>query len=617
MWSVFRLTALENIVVYSPRVLRYARPYWPLALLSGAVLLAVALVGLATPWPIMILVDSALGDEPLPAILERPLGSLAASRGALIGVVVGAELVIALVLHSLSVVSSYVATKLTLGMTLDFRKELFGHTQRLSLAFHDRRKSGMNLYRINYFDDAPPTFLLTVMPLAQSLATLVGMFWISLLIHRNLALLSLVVVPFLYYSVGYYSTRIKDRILLVRHQEGETMSIIYEALAMMRVVTAFGREDHELRRLGDQGERANAARMKLTVRQALFSFVVSMTTASGTVLVLGYGAFEVLQGRLTVGQLLVILAYISAVYGPLESLSSSAAVLQEQLVNLHLAFDLIDTEPEVRDLPGAAPLEDVKGGVAFENVHFAYEGRKHTLRGISFEVEAGQSVAIVGPTGAGKTTLASLIPRFYQPDAGRVLIDGRDIKTLTVESLRRQISIVLQEPLLFSTSVRENIRYGRLDATEEEIIAAAKAANAHEFIMALPEQYEADVGERGAKLSGGERQRLGVARAFLKNAPILILDEPTSAIDTRTEAAVLDALDTLMVERTTFLVAHRLSTLRSVHQIVVLHHGEQVERGTHEELVNKAGLYKQLHDLQSGQVRQRIRDALRPLKPTS
>ena len=464
-------------------------------------------------------------------------------------------------------------------------------------------------------DAAPTSFLMTLLPLGQNCVTLVGMFWISLLIHRNLALLSLVVVPFLYYSVSYYSTRIKGRILQVRYQEGETLSIIHEALAMLRVVAAFGREDHEHQRLRDQGERANAARINLTVRQTLFSFAVAMTTATGSGLVLGYGAYEVLQGRLTLGQLLVILTYIASVYGPLESLSSTVAHLQEQLVDLHLAFQLLDTKPEIMDQPGAVPLENVKGRVAFENVHFVYQGRKNALTEISFEVEAGQSVAIVGPTGAGKTTLASLIPRFYQPQRGRVLIDGRDITTVTVESLRRQISIVLQEPLLFSTSIKENIRYGRLDATMEDIIAAAKAANAHEFISEMAQQYDTNVGERGARLSGGERQRIGVARAFIKNAPILILDEPTSSIDSKTEVGILDALERLMVGRTTFLIAHRLSTLRNVQQIVVLHRGEQRERGTHDELIKNGGFYNQLHDLQSGETRRRVQDALRPVKP--
>jgi len=613
--SWLKLAAFENFQVYLPRVLHYARPYWPLALASVGVVLGTAVVGLATPWPLKILVDSALGSAPLPPPLANLLGGLAQNRVGLIVFVVAAEIAIAGVLQVLTVATNFTNNKLDLSMTLDFRTALFRHTQRLSLAFHDRRKSGMALYRINYMDEAPTRFLMSLFPLIQNVVTLVGMFFISVLIHRNLALLSLVVVPFLYYSVGYYSTRIKGRIMQVRQQEGETLSIIHEALAMLRVVAAFGREDHEHQRLRDQGARANAVRLNLTVRQSLFASAVAMTTATGTALVLGYGAYEVLEGRLTIGQLLVVLSYIGSVYSPLESLSATVADLQEQLVDLHIAFQLLDTEPQIVDPPGATVLPPVEGRVTFECVDFAYEGRERTLAGISFEVPAGQALAIVGPTGAGKTTLASLMPRFYDPTAGRILIDGRDIRSVTVASLRRQISIVLQETMLFSTSVEENIRYGRLEATQQEIEAAAVAANAHEFIMALPQKYATNVGERGARLSGGERQRIGVARAFLKNAPILILDEPTSSIDSQTEEGILDALEHLMVGRTTFMIAHRLSTLRHVDRIVVLHHGEQVEQGTHEELMQNDGLYKQLHDLQSGQVRRRVRDALRPLKP--
>jgi ABC-type multidrug transport system fused ATPase/permease subunit len=272
--SMFKVTAVENILTYSPRVLRYARPYWPLLAVSAAILAASAAVGLATPWPLKILIDTALGTQPLPRVLDRAIGRFVGTPGALVMAIVIAEFTIALLLHGLGVLSNYTTAKLSLGMTLDFRKDLFDHTQRLSLSFHDRRKSGMNLYRIDYFDSAPPTFLVTVMPLVQSLFTLVGMFYISFLIDRQLALLSLVVVPFLYYSVGYYSKRIRNQIIDVRNLEGDTMAIIYEALAMMRVVTAFGREDYELRRLSEQGEVSNAARLNLTLRQSLFSFAV-------------------------------------------------------------------------------------------------------------------------------------------------------------------------------------------------------------------------------------------------------------------------------------------------------------------------------------------------------
>jgi ABC-type multidrug transport system fused ATPase/permease subunit len=327
-------------------------------------------------------------------------------------------------------------------------------------------------------------------------------------------------------------------------------------------------------------------------------------------MVLGYGASLALRKQLTVGELLVVVTYIASVYKPLEAISGTVGALQDELVNLDIAFDLLNKEPDIRDAPAAVAIDRARGHVRFDCVSFHYQDRADTLKDICLDVAAGQATAIVGATGAGKSTLVSLLPRFYDPVGGRILLDGVDIKTLTLRSLRQQISIVLQEPLLFSSSVAENIRYGRLDATIAEIVDAAKAANAHDFIMTLPHGYETPLGERGAQLSGGERQRIAVARAFLKNAPILVLDEPTSSIDSKTEAVILDALEQLMRGRTTFLVAHRLSTLRNVDQIVVLDRGRIVERGTHDELLTAGGVYRQLHDVQTGVVKRRIQTML-------
>ena len=369
---------------------------------------------------------------------------------------------------------------------------------------------------------------------------------------------------------------------------------------MLRVIVAFGRERHEHRRFREQGARAVEARVNVTLRQTLFSLVVNMTTAAGTAIVLGYAAYQAIRGRLHVGQIVVVLGYLAAVYRPLETISFTIGSLQERFVNLKLAFQLLDTKPEIKDAPGALDLGRAQGRVAFEDVGFGYSGRVDTLKGIAFTAKPGQAVAVVGPTGAGKTTLVSLIPRFYAHQRGRILVDGYDTREVTLASLRRQISIVLQEPLLFSGSIRENIRYGRLEASDQEIIEAAKAANAHEFITRLPHGYDTELGERGAQISGGERQRIAIARAFLKDAPILILDEPTSAIDSRTESVILDALDRLMIGRTTFMIAHRLSTVRRADTILVMDRGEIVERGTHEELLAAGGLYRQLHDMQAG-----------------
>jgi ATP-binding cassette, subfamily B, bacterial len=583
-------------MTYFWRVLRYLKPYWGLAVASVIITVASAAAGLLLPWPLKILVDNVLGSEPLSPILAwAGLGD----RTTLLVVVIAGGLFATLMVNLLNVLENYVNTKLNLSMGLDFRGDLFEHAQRLSMSYHDRSRSGMLTYLINYQCGAASGLIMAVPPLAQSALTLAGMFWITLLIDARLALLSMTVVPLLYLSVGYYIKYIQPRLLHVKALEGETLSIVHEALSMLRVIVAFVREDHEYRRFRELGVRAVDARVRLTVRQTMFSLAVNMTTAIGTALVLGYGAYHALQGRLSVGQLLVVMAYVAAVYKPLEAISTTIGGLQDQVVSLQMMFDFLDTEPEIQDVKGAHTFVRPWGHVTFKNVHFSYAGRVGTLKGINLEARPGQKIALVGPTGAGKTTLISLIPRFYETSRGRIDIDGVDITKVTLKSLRQNISLVQQEPLLFSDTISNNIRYGRLEASMEEIVAAAGAANAHDFIMSLPEQYETVLGERGVKLSGGERQRISVARAFLKDAPILLLDEPTSSIDSKTEAVILDALDRLMDGRTTFMVAHRLSTIRDADQILVVNHGRIVESGTHEELLAQGGLYSQLYETQT------------------
>jgi ABC-type multidrug transport system fused ATPase/permease subunit len=344
----------------------------------------------------------------------------------------------------------------------------------------------------------------------------------------------------------------------------------------------------------------------------MFSLVVTMITAIGTALVLAFGAYHVIKKDLSAGELLVVMGYVSSLYKPLEQISNTVSSLQEQLLSLRGALDLLDTAPEIVEKSGARALDRAAGTVAYEGVNFGYAGRPGTLKNIWFDAAAGSRVAVVGPTGAGKSTLLHLLPRFYDPKQGRVMVDGHDIRDLKLDSLRAQISVVSQEPLLFAGSIRDNIRYGRLEADDDEIVAAAQAANAHDFLTALPRGYDTELGERGAQLSGGERQRISVARAFLKDAPILILDEPTSAIDSRTEAVILEALERLMEGRTTFMVAHRLSTIRDADLILVVNHGEIVEQGTHDELLAQCGLYTELHEAQHGSSRRGAAAAVSP-----
>lgn len=592
---------------YFRKILPYVRPYWALCIASGLVTLLTSLAGLASPWPLKVLVDNVISGNPLPPPVTAILGPAAGQRASLLVIVVLAGLGLALVQNGLNVVSNYVDTTLNQRVVLDFRCDMLRHAQQLSVAYHDQVSTGRLMYGINFEADAAGGLVMAVQPLVQSALTLIGMVWILLRIDPVLALVSLAIVPMLYYSVGYYANRIQPQLVTVKNMEADCLSIIHEAMQMVRVITAFGREEHENRRYYDQGNRAVDGRIKVTFRQTLFSLAVSMTTAIGTSLVMGLGAWHALTGRLTTGDLLVVLAYVADVYKPLEAISYTIGSLQDRFVSLKMAFHIFETEPTIQEIPEPIHVDRTEGRVTFESVSFSYPGRDTTLRDITFEVQAGQVVAIVGPTGAGKTTLMSLLIRFYDPNEGRILLDGIDLRHLTLESLRSQISLVPQEPLLFTSTIADNIRYGRLEASFDEIVQAAKDANAHEFILRLPQSYDTAVGERGVQLSGGERQRICVARAFLKDAPVLILDEPTSSIDSRTESVILDALDRLMVGRTTFVIAHRLSTVRQADLILTVDGGRLVELGTHDELLELGGLYKQLYDVQVGQARRKRR----------
>ena len=591
---------------YLLRVLPYVRPYWRLGASSVWLTIGAAAFGLLAPWPLKILVDNVIGQDPLPGTIASALGEPGSHRFLLLGLTVVAGLVITIIGSAIHVLNSYVNTKLEQRIIADFRGDLFRHTERLSVAYRDQVSTGRLMYAINFEATAAGSLVLSIQPLAQAFLTVIGMVWISFTIDSSLALLSLAVVPLLYWAIRYYATHIQERLLHVKGMEADCLSIVHDAVSMLPVITAFQREDHELERFRTRTGHAIQARVDVTVRQTLFSLAVTTTIAIGTAMVLGVGAYHAIQGRVTAGELLVVLAYIAAVYKPLETISYTVGALQDNLVGLRMAFHVLDTEPVVQEAPNAISIGRAEGAIRFEGVHFEYPGREGTLSDISLDVQPGQVVAIVGPTGAGKTTLMNLIPRFYDAQRGRVLIDGHDVRTLTLESLRRQISMVPQEPVLFSGTIADNIRYGRLRASMDEIIGAARAANAHDFIERLPNGYQTDIGERGVRLSGGERQRICVARAFLRDAPILILDEPTSSIDSKTESLILDALDELMVGRTTFMIAHRLSTVRHADLIATLDRGALVEQGTHDELIARDGLYKHMHDVQTRQRKKKL-----------
>jgi ABC-type multidrug transport system fused ATPase/permease subunit len=507
--------------------------------------------------------------------------------------------------NAFTVWNHYLSSKIEQNMVLDLRSDLFAHVQRLSLTFHDDRQTGMLMSQINNQAAAVGNIVMVVPPIAEATLTLVGMLVIATLIDWQLALLSLLVVPFLYRSFGLYGKHIVPRLQNVQALEWRSLSIVHESMAMLRVIVAFGREDYEHGRFREQGQTAVDERVKLTVSQSLYTLGVQTTTAAGTSLVLGFGAWHVIQGKITIGELIVMMTYIASVYQPLEQLSLTIGTIHEQLVQFNASLSLLDTEPEVKERSDAVEIGRARGRVKADGLSFTYRGRKATLSDISFEARPGERIAVVGRTGAGKSTLMSLLVRFYDPHSGRIEVDGVDLRDLKLKSLRDQISVVLQEPLLFSGTIEDNIRYGALEATKEEVVQAARAANADDFISALPQGYGTMIGERGAQISGGERQRVCVARAFLKDAPILILDEPTSSIDSKTERVILDALDDLMVGRTSFMIAHRLSTVRHADQILVVEGGRIVERGTHDQLIGQDGVYGQLYEAQTRERRKR------------
>jgi len=640
-------------VNYLWRSLPLLKPYWRAVSVMMALVVIGSALSLLTPWPFKFLIDYSLsGDEP-PAWLVGWLGQ-ENFRWRLLYACAATEVVIIFLFQILGVVESYVTSRLEQNIDRDFRSRLFAHAMNLSLAYHDHRRSGMLIYIITTQGGAVADLLMSLPSIIQSLIMLVGMLVVLCGMHWSLAAISLVVIPALFFASKWYATRMRSRIQETKEMEGEALSVIHEAMSMMRVIVAFCRQKLEHRRYIDAAQRAMDARVAVTLRQTLFSLMIHMSTGIGRAsawtvggllalagkltvgdltIVLSYidaaqramdarvavtlrqtlfslvihmstgigrasawtvGGLLALAGKLTVGDLTIVLSYIDKVYDPLETIAYTYSGWQDQFASLRASFGLLDTVPDIGEPADPQQVDPCRGRVEFRNVDFAYEGRVDTLKNVSFTAEPGQVTAIVGPTGAGKTTLISLIPRFYEAAGGGVFVDGVNVKDLGLDDLRRHISVVLQEPLLFSMS-----SYGRLDATEEEIVEAARAANAHDFISRLPDGYDTMLGERGSRLSGGERQRICVARAFLKDAPILILDEPTSSIDSKTESVILDSLDLLMEGRTTFMIAHRLSTIRRADWILVVDQGRVVEQGKHDDLLAAAGLYRQLHDLQT------------------
>lgn len=560
------------------RLLHQARPYWPHIVVIFLLDLLTTPLALLAPLPLAIAVDSALGSEPLPGFLDAWLPADTWSWEAVLALAVILLVGIALLSQLQALAASLLRTYTAEKLGLDFRAQLFRHVQRLSLAYHDSRGTSDSVYRIQYDTSAIQYVAIDgVLPFVTASVTFVSMLYVIFKIDWQLALVALVVSPILALSTRISRRSLRRQSRQVKMVESAAFSVVQEVLGALRLVKAFGQEDREQQRFVRHASEGMRARIRYTLAVNLLGLLRGMATTLGTAAVLYIGVRHVQLGILSLGGLLVVMGYLSQLYSPLRTISRKIASLQSHLVSAERAFALLDEAPDVAERPDARAIARANGAIAVRCVSFTYDGAQPILKDVDFSIPAGMRVGIAGSTGAGKTTLMSLMTRFYDPTDGQILLDGVDLRDYKVTDLRDQFAIVLQETVLFSTTIGENIAYARPDASEEQIVRAARAANAHDFIVGLPEGYDTQVGERGMRLSGGERQRIALARAFLKDAPILIMDEPTSSVDMKTETGILDAMERLMRARTTFMIAHRLTTLENCDLLLVIEDGRLVD----------------------------------------
>ena len=589
-------------------LMQLLRPHWKLLAVAFAAMVVQSAADLLEPWPLKVIFDYVLGSKPMPGWLAEQMpadgDALAVLRIAAIAVIV-----IAVVGAISSFTEKYLATTVAKRVGYELRHMLYHHVQRLSLSFYEQRQTGDMVVRLTSDIDATEDLISSAaLGIVLNIMTLAGMMGVMFYLDWRFSLIGLSVAPFLFVVVYRFTRRIKKAARAVKQKESELASVVQESISSVRVVKAFAREDFEENRLDRHSQESVALGLRARSIKARLPPLVDVIVAIGTCLVLWFGVRLVLDGRLTSGALLVFILYLGKMYKPMKDLSKMADTLSKAAVGFERIAEILNIERQVRDRPGARPAPPFKGRIEFAHVRFGYAPEQTVLNDVSLLVEPGQRAALVGLTGSGKSTLIGLIPRLYDTLDGQISIDGQDVRSYTLASLRRQVSFVLQEAVLFHATVAQNIAYGKPGATREEIVRAATLANADEFIARLPQGYDTLIGERGDTLSGGQRQRIAIARAIIRDAPILLLDEPSAALDPQSEELVFQGLSRLLEGKTSITIAHRLATVRCADVIFVLNDGVISERGTHEQLLALNGLYARLYRMQF-----RTKDAVEPV----
>ena len=576
------------------------QPHWGKLAVGFIAIAGESVANLLQPWPLKIVLDDVLRSKGTHgwamAIVYRLVGT---DKMAILEFACLAVLAIAVLDAICTYGEKYLTTSVSQWVSYDLRLTIYSHVQRLSLAFHDQKRTGDLISRVTDDIEAIQSFIMNgLLGVFINTMTLLGMVVVMFYVNWKFTLIALSVVPILFAMVYTYTRRIKAASREVRKKEGEITSVVEEVLSSIRVVKAFAREDYEVERLEKESLEAVDISLRARSLKAKLTPLVGIVVAVGTGLVLWFGAKLAIEGALSAGALVVFILYLGKMYKPMQEISKMTDTYSKAAVGYERIEEVLQTHVEVKDSTRARPAPRLKGDIQFENVTFSYNEDAPVLKNVSLEIRAGEVSALVGPTGAGKTSIISLIPRFYDPTEGVIKIDGMDIRNLKQKSLRNQMSFVLQETLLFHAPLWQNIAYGKPNASRSEIMRAAKLANATEFIEKLPNGLDTMLGERGMTLSGGQRQRIAIARAVIRNTPILILDEPTSGLDSASEKFVFEALDRLMANKTVVVIAHRLSTIQKADVIFVIKDGEVVERGKHQELMDLNGVYAELHNLQ-------------------